>query len=127
MYWILIGYIAVSCLIYLVLFSVEFFLTEPSDRDPVTSTMVDLATAIILISGMIFLAVGLRSPALMITWSVLAPVFAALQIWMSYRDRCAAFASGEVEGSPVGLVFTDFGTLFLILPSLILNLVWAAG
>ncbi|MEM6885538.1 MAG: hypothetical protein AAF571_10930 [Verrucomicrobiota bacterium] len=124
MNYVLVGYLCIFCLIYLVLLAIELFLTPADEREPVLTSVIDYSVAAILATGMIFLAIDFPSGSLRLLWGFLAPAAALSALFMSYRDRKAQLESTAVQTAGKWFAFTDFGTLFLIIPALVLNLIW---
>ncbi len=125
MHTLLAIYIAVFALFHLIIFSVEIFWTQASERDPVLESVIDGLIAAILLLGMIFLYTEVESSRLKLIWAFLAPTGCAIQFWLSRKARSRDFNEKPGELSSSSRWFADVSTLALYLPALALNCLFA--
>ena len=102
-------------------------LCEPSERDPIIETILDLIASAILLAGMFFYVLEVNSHFLKTTWLLLSVVAAAYIGFSSLKSRSDEMPSAESGSNRNGFRFADMGTLLFSVPALLLNLAFALG
>lgn len=117
-------FIGFFALAHVVMFGVEFWLTQPSERDPAWENAVDAFIAMVLLAGQLLLYFEVGHPTLKLIWSFLTPFVSVVAILLSVRARRAHKSANPSSDTTI---FADFGTLLLYGCAIWLNCMFAFG
>ena len=117
--------------IYLTIFTfvvvaacVSTFAGKSEDETSTLEHALDLATAVILWTGMLMFAFKFRHAAIQYTWILLAIGSAAYVIVSSWRGRRKELADPESELTQPIIAIADVGVCLMLLPALLINILF---
>jgi hypothetical protein len=123
--YLLLGYIIVYVVIAVGMFSL-YALIVPSEEkkdDKAWETPLDVVLALIGLAGMLSLYFRFEPIWLKVTWIPVSIGVALTQIWLAIRGR--QFRAAAAQDDPGGVRAVDLITLLFLVPSLLLNFLYA--
>jgi nitrogen fixation/metabolism regulation signal transduction histidine kinase len=115
--------------IYL-LFSVSVVVDDIKDKHPLWRTGVDAALCLTALLGMVFYFLEVKNHALILAWGPISLILLVGQMLVNFYERRLILAGKESDVDhrrlTRGTVWaTDLFTMFIVLPAIIINLIFA--
>lgn len=129
-HYLFLGYLILYALVSIVLHGLYALIVprEEKAQDPPWETPLDLVSALVAFAGMLLLYLDVDPPWLIMIWKPVSVLLVVSEVYRNVLARFRWFRSPEAETtSPSAVRATDLMTLFLLLPALVLNLVYAFG
>ena len=117
---LLISYIVLYALLMLALFC----FADEDESESWWETPLDWLMATVSLIGMVLLAADVQGVVLKRVWKGVAIVLVVLSVYLNLRDRSRTLPAVAPEDRAI-VTFADLGTLVLVGPPLILNLIYA--
>jgi nitrogen fixation/metabolism regulation signal transduction histidine kinase len=113
-----------------VLFSVSVIVDDIKDKHPLWRIGADAALFVIVFLGMIFYLLDVKNHALILAWRPISLILLAGQMMMNFYERNLILAGKDSDVDyrrlSRGTVWaTDLFTVFIVLPAIIINLIFA--
>lgn len=126
LHYLILAYIAIYTLGMLALFVASIFVVEPEDRDPPLETAFDIVLSLGLLAGMLMYAFEVDVPSLQSAWKLVSVSLVVMLIISNVRGRKRSLEE-EPDADGDAVAWTDTLTLLLLLPSAVINLIFAFG
>lgn len=126
-HYFLLGYIILYAIVGVGLFSL-YALIVPEDEkqnDRSWETPVDIALVLTGLAGMLFLYFVFDPYWLRVAWRPISIALAVMHVFMNLKGRKQILNSSKGDVGKAMVMKSDITTLFLIAPSLVLNLIYA--
>lgn len=112
------------------LFSVSVVVDDIKDKHPLWRTGADAALFLIAFLGMVFYFLDVKNYALILAWRPISLILLAGQIFINFYERRLILAGkdpaiGNRALSRRAVWAIDLFTMFIVLPAIIINLIFA--
>jgi len=129
-HYLFLGYLILYALVSILLHGLYALIVPDKEKktDPTWETPLDLGSNLVALTGMLLLFLQVNPPWLTLIWKPVSVLLVVSEVYRNGLARLRWFRSPEAEAtSPSTVRATDLMTLFLLLPALVLNLVYAFG
>ena len=113
-----------------VLFSISVIVDDIRDKHPLWRTAADTALFVIASLGLVFYFIDLKSYTVIMAWRPISVILLAGQMMMNFYERNLILGGkdSDIDHRRLsrGTVWaTDLFTIFIVLPAMIINLIFA--